>query len=299
VIAEGSDGALLTVVHGEGAQGAAIVNWRGRTEDGEERLVATAGHPLARLQPWLATELAVATSSAKAADLSVDWRGLTEDAGLVPGAKLALPVKITRADEKAVVRLSLVTSQPPVVANRQVDPNRQLRIERPVEVNPGQNEPQIEMFVPAELASDSYDVAVKAELLTADKQRVIQSAYTAVRRMPVRRQLVLSLTGPAEVTAALDSKTGATVKLAGKLERREGIAGDAQISVTGLPPGARADNVSVKAGATDFEVSVILPVNAPPGRWARVKIFASADYQGARVRSSDVELSLQITRNNK
>jgi len=44
------------------------------------------GHPLERLQPWLATEFAVAPTSAKVADFSIDWKNLPADAGLFPSA---------------------------------------------------------------------------------------------------------------------------------------------------------------------------------------------------------------------
>src|SRR5262249_58488684 len=89
---------------------------------------------LARLQPWLGSEIALAATTAKAADLQIDWRGLPADAGLVPASKLALPVKVTKPAGNAIVRLTLMTSQLRPLVNGATDPNQSLRLEKPVEL---------------------------------------------------------------------------------------------------------------------------------------------------------------------
>ncbi|HEX5273237.1 MAG TPA: hypothetical protein VFW33_22225, partial [Gemmataceae bacterium] len=94
-IPAGADGALVTVVRDAAPSEAVITTWHGRGDDGQEQTLVVKGHPLEQLQPWLATELPVAPTTANSAEFQVDWRGLPADAALVPAARLALPVKLT------------------------------------------------------------------------------------------------------------------------------------------------------------------------------------------------------------
>ncbi len=235
-IPEGADGALVTVQRGEAAAGALITHWRGRSADGEEATVAIKGHPLERLQPWLATEMALCTSSVKGPDLQIDWRGLPADAGIVPAWKLAFKVKVTRPAGKEVVRLTLLTSQfRPLLSTGLTDPQQSLRIAAPVELPATATDGELSVIVPPLLLSPVYDITVQAELLSADKRTVLAVAYAPVRRMTVRHQVIVSLDGPARIETTLDPKMAVTVKLIGKIERREGLTGDVALTLTGMP----------------------------------------------------------------
>jgi hypothetical protein len=292
-IPEGTDGTLLTMAGGEGPAGPALFELVGRAGDGPALPVAIASHPLERVQPWLANEIGFVGSTAKAADFNVEWRGLGSDAGLVPAGRLSLPIKVVRATSDSPVRLTLLTSQPPILVNSQPDPNRALRAEKPVELAANAAEGEMTLLLPPELPAPVYDVVVQAELLTADKQRVLATAFAPVRRLPVRVPIVLRLAGPARIEAAVDPAKPTTVRIAGKAERREGLTGDLVISLTGLPPGARADAVTVKSDATEFEVNLVLPANLPAGEYKGLKLVASGPAPGQpalRVRSRDVDL---------
>jgi hypothetical protein len=295
-IPAGTDGTLVTIQRGEAAVDPVVTRWRGRAEDRQERTVMQRGHPLERLQPWLATELALATSASKAADFQIEWRNLPADVALAPAQKLALPVKVTRLDANAPVRLTLVTSQLPPLVNNQPDPNQTLRSEKPVEIAAKATDGDLPLLIPPILPAPTYDVAVQAELLTPDKQRVLAIAFTPVRRMTVRMPLVVQLDGPPRLEAIIDPKTGVTFDIKGKIERREGLTGDVALALTGLPAGGRADPVTVKAGATDFVVKVILPATVAPGEITGLKlagtIVADPKQPNVRVRSREVELTL-------
>jgi hypothetical protein len=310
-IPEAADGTLVTIHRGDAAANAAITTWRGRSADGQQRPIVIQGHQQERLQPWLATEIAVAGSTAKAADFQVDWRGLSADAGIILGGKLALPVKITRPaakkDEKekekqkpdnSTVRLTLVTSQFPPLVNGQPDPNRSLRPEKPIEMPATDTDGAMTLLVPVELPSPVYDVAVQADLLAADKRTVLATAVTPVRRLPVRNPLVVQLAGPARIEVVLDPKKETSLKIAGKVERRDGLAGDVTITLAGLPAGARADAVTVKAAKTEFAVAVVLPANLAAGELTGLKLFATAAPDGKqpnlRVRSREVDLVIVV-----
>lgn len=302
-IPAGSSGTLVTLIadDAEPPQLAAISQWQGKTADGKSQPVLLKNHPLEMLQPWLAEEIAVARVNSAAADFSIDWRDLPESAALQPTAKLALPIKITRIDDKSAVRLSLVSSQFVTLGNNnQPDPNKTLRVERAVELGAKMNEGEVTLLVPPDLADDAYDLAVQAELLSADKQKVLATSFTPVRRLPVLMPVELQLAGEPKIDIMLDPAKGAMQKIEGTVKRREGVAGDVTITLAGLPAGVRADSPVVKADASSFSVNVVLPANQPAGEIAGLKLSATIvpdpKQANARVKSREVELKLNVIR---
>jgi hypothetical protein len=299
------DGALVSIVR-EGAGEAALAQLRSKASDGRELPVVHQNiqpgqiRPAQanRIQPWLDQELAVAITTANSVDLQIDWKDLPFDAGLIPGRKLALPIKLVRpADPMQVVRLTLVSSQAPQFVNGQVDQARLLRAEAAVELAVTAAEGQISVLVPADLPQAAYQATVQAELLTADKQSVVARAFAPIRDLPSRHQLVMQLTTPPKVEVPLDAKTGAMVKFDGKIERREGLTGDVQIAITGLPPGVAGNPVAIKADAVDFSFVVVVPVNFAPGEIKGLKLTASAADQmsnNVRVNSRAFPVSIVV-----
>jgi hypothetical protein len=297
-IPEGVEGTLVTVHRGESFREPALTTWHGRGADGWERAVSIAGHPFERLQPWLASEIVLAPLAAQAAEFQIDWPGLASDAGLVPAGKLALPVKLVRPAGDAFVRLTLMTSQPPTLVNGQPDPNRALRQEKPIELAANVNEGEVALLLPPDLPAPFYDVTVQAESLKSDKRTVLATACTPVRRLPVRMSVVVQLAGATRVETQIDPQKGATVVLSGKVERREGLTGEVVLGVTGLPAGARADAIAVKADATEFLVNLVLPATFPVGEYQGLKLSGSVtpdpNQPNLRVKSRDVELTLVV-----
>jgi hypothetical protein len=289
-----ADGTLVTVT-APAPVPAGLIAWTGRSGI-DERLVSFKGHPLERLQPWLATEFAVAPTDAKVADFSIDWKPLPADAKLAPGGKLALPVKLTRTDVASPVRLTLLTSQAPPVVNNQPDPNRAIRIERPTEFGAKVSEGDVPVLIPPELPADAYQIAVLAELLTPDKQRVLASAVTPVRKMFVALPVAVKL-DDTRFDALLDAKTGATVEVSGSVERLNGFAGDIAVSLTGLPPGVPVPApITVKAGETDFAFKLAIPPTTPASE-TKLKLTATAidpKQPNVRVKGRDVEAVLNV-----
>jgi hypothetical protein len=295
MIPEGADGTLVTL-EGAAAFDALITHWHGRSVDGTEEVVVVKGHPLQRLQPWLATEIALAPSDAKP-DLLVDWRNLPADGKLIPGSKLVLPIKAARSNEKTTVKLTLLTSQVTPLVNNQPDPNKALRQEKPVELPVKVADGEVTVLVPVELSAPVYAVTVQAELLAADK-KVLATAYAPVRHLVVRLPLVVKLIGPDRIEAALDPKKGTTLKIQGRIERLEGMKGDVALALTGLPAGIKADAVTVKADATDFTLNVVLPPTVGPGEIKGLKLSGSfapdAKQPNVRVRSREVDVTLVV-----
>jgi hypothetical protein len=296
-IPTGTDGTLVTVVRDEDSFEPAIIAWRGIAGDMQRPVIAK-GHTLESLQPWLATELPLAPTTGTRTDFDIDWNNLAVDAGLVPAGKLALPIRLIRPATDSAVRLTLVTSQLPPTVNGQPDLNRTIRSEQPnVELAFNQPEGSLTVLNPVDLPSPSYDVSVKAELLTADKQRVLATAFAPVRRMTVKMPVLVKLTTP-RIDVALDAMTGATVVATGKIERREGLTGDVVVSLAGLPAGATAEQVTVKADTTDFLLNVKLPANTPAGELKDLKLSATgspdANQPNIKVTSRPVDLLLVV-----
>jgi len=295
-----ADGALVTVERTGPLADAVIAELHGKSQDALVRPVVLKGHPTERLQPWLASELALAPTTAKADDLKIEWRNLPADARIIPGKNLPLPIKVSRADDKLPVRLSLVTSQlPPITGNNQPDLPKTLRAEKPIELAAKIADGELSAIVPPELANPTYDVAIQAELLSADKRTVLATSFTPVKRLPLSLPVALKLTGQKALTAALDPKANATVKIAGKVERREGATGEAVVSVIGLPPTLPVAPFTVKTGTDDFTLTLALPPTLQPATLTGLKLSAlitpDPKAPAVRVKSRDVDLTLTIT----
>ena len=204
-IAEGASGVLVTIERGNGPFEPFITALQGKNEHDIEQTVLLKGHPLERLQPWLAAEIAVVPSSVTAKDFTVDWGELPKDAALYLAGKLVLPVKAVRADPNTIVKISLLTSQ---VFDAKPDPKRSLRLEKAVELAANTENGEVTILVPAELPALFYDVTVKAELFAADKKTVLATTFLPVRRLPVLPPLTVHLKGTNRIETTIDSERG-------------------------------------------------------------------------------------------
>jgi hypothetical protein len=156
------------------------------------------------------------------------------------------------------------------------------------------NEVEFSIFVPADLPEIPHQIAFKAELLKRDRRTVEAVAYTPVLQIPVVNPLVVKLDEPAPFK--IDPKTGATLEVAGKVERLEGAVGDLALTVAGLPPGIAAPlPFTVKKGATDFKFALKFPPTFKPGEYPGLKISATAKPFGPLlVRSRDASVTLKV-----
>lgn len=156
------------------------------------------------------------------------------------------------------------------------------------------NDIEFSVVVPAELPEVPHQFAFKAELLKRDRRTVEAVAYTPVREFALINPLAVRPDAPAPIK--LDAKTGATLDLAGKVERLEGAAGEVTVTLAGLPPDIVAPApATVKAGATDFKFALKFPPNFKPGEYPGLKISATGKPFGAlQVRSRDAAVTLNV-----
>jgi hypothetical protein len=156
------------------------------------------------------------------------------------------------------------------------------------------NDVEVAVSVPAELPEIGHQIAFKAELLKRDRRTVEAVAYSPVQEIPVVNPLAVKPEEPAPVK--VDPKAGATVEIAGKVERREGAAGDVLLTISDLPTGIAAPApVTVKAGATDFKFTVKVPPTFKPGEYPAAKIVGTGKPYGAlQVRTKDALVALKV-----
>jgi hypothetical protein len=279
----GATGALL-VLTGTGATPAAgVVSLSGTATEAKTPLIQRAheqGHPLLKVQPWLAEELAIALTPKEKMAFAPQWGTLTADAKLIPGSSLKVPLHVVLPkEENGGVRLYLLSSHRTPRANGQPDQNQALRKDAGpfLELPAGKGEGEFVVFVPATLPGVPHDLAFRADLLSKDRGRVIAQAFTPVKRFDVLNPLAV-LPAAARVEATLDAKTGAEVKLAGKVERRGGFKGDVTVSVAGLPPGIAVPTQALKADKADFQLAVKFPATFKARDLLKVEVFATGKY---------------------
>jgi hypothetical protein len=169
----GATEALVSFTASELSPTQALVRLVGRTPDGAVERVAQFGEtPATRHQPWLATELAAAITPP--GDLHVAWDKTSTEDVLPLGGSVLAEVKTTRRENaKGAVRLSLVSTQvvPKKTVNilQQVDDlDRALRLDGTPMIAAEENQSTPRILVPGDLPVQSYDLALKAELLSAD-----------------------------------------------------------------------------------------------------------------------------------
>src|SRR5262249_14849198 len=149
------------------AGNATLTRWTGKSATGEERPLFVKGHPLERLQPWLASEIPL-IATADPGEFELEWK--KTPAELLVGEKLPLPVKWTTPGKAPLVKLSVLTSQTPLAAG--ADATKTLRLEKAIEAQAKAGEGEAVLLVPAALAGEVYDVTIVAEALAADKKTV-------------------------------------------------------------------------------------------------------------------------------
>ena len=156
---------------------------------------------------------------------------------------------------------------------------------------------ELTLVIPSVLPESSCDVAIKAELLNPERNIVLRTAYSPVRRLPVLNPIAVKLSGPTTIEQALDPKAGAVVKLTGKIERFATFKGDVNLTFSGQPGGVAITNAAVKADQTDFAVELRFPINFVAGELKGIKLIATGPpdpLTGNQPIKTEVELVLKL-----
>ncbi len=280
----GANGALLVLTGTGRTPTAGLMSLRGTSADPKEKRTCVAqekDHPLRKLQPWLAEELAVALTPKETLAFTADWGDAPDDARLVAGSSFKAALKFTPPKEQhGGVRFYLLSSHRPPLVNGRPDPNQALRKDQGpfLDLPAGKTQGEFVVVLPATLPSVPQDLAFRADLLSKDRTRVIAQAFTPVRRFAVLNPLAVQLAA-SSLTVPLDPKTGAEVKLTGKVERRGGFKGDVTVSLAGVPAGVAVPSAVVKAEKTDFQLTLRFPGTFKALEWNALEVFATGRYR--------------------
>ncbi|MEI8382782.1 MAG: hypothetical protein WCJ09_21825 [Planctomycetota bacterium] len=357
-IPAGMNGSLVTFTNNGDGLAPTVIRSRARSADGTiTQPIRVETTPDDRSPAWMREQLAVANTPKFAAPFVAMIVNETTLAQLAMASKPTFAVKVVRPpDTYGPVRLSLVTSQPPIKVNGQPNLPQMIRAEKPVEIpidnmvkaagdalvaadklfveavkvaQSAQGDAKVAadakveelkgkrtaaetalreaeakavyqtdyaIFVPSTLAESQCDVSIRAELLNPERNTVLRTTWTPVKRIPSLNPLVIKLAGPTPLDAPLDPKTGAVVKVTGTIERLAGYTGDVTLSVTGLPAGVAAPNVAVKAADTAFTVEVRIPANFAGTEIPDLKLIATGppDPQSGNIPVKSVESAVVI-----
>lgn len=156
---------------------------------------------------------------------------------------------------------------------------------------------ELALIIPSVLPETSCDIVIKAEQLNPERNAVLRTAYSTVRRLPVFNPLMVKLSGATTIEQQLDAKTGAVIKVTGKVERQGSFKGDVNLTLTGQPGGVAITNANVKADQTDFALELRFPANFAAGDVKGIKLNAVGppDPQtGNQPVRSELELLLKL-----
>ena len=310
VIPAGASATLVTLTAGDVNPEAGMISVLGESAGLTpplKRIASVEPNEVSRYQPWLGDELAVGVVSA--APLSIAWEEPSADSKILAGSIFTAAVRVARAaGVEGPVRLSVQSSQPMPkktmqVANREqlVDaPERLMRIESPPTLPAADSQAKFKVIAPAELADLPYDVAIKAELLSADDKNVLGSAITPARRLIAERPLMLEV---AQQRIDAPAGLGTRGKITGKLARKAGFVFPSVVQLVGLPANVASPSIVVPADKNEFELEVAFAFGTAPGDLANVRVGATSQTDPkdamALVHSNEVPIGLKIVAGTK
>jgi hypothetical protein len=301
-IPAGATDTLITLQTGDQQPAPALATVIGESTEPNvslRRIARVGDNPLAKFQPWLASDLALAGTQPLA--LAVAWAPGTPDNQLPLGSSLPLELQVTRSPGvTGPVRFSLLTTQ--IVPKKTIKENNQdkqvddvdraLRLDGTPTVAAEQSSGIATVLVPRDLAKIPYDLAIEAELLSADGKNVVAKAVTPARRMTVTSPISIALSGDAKIEAKAGS--GETGKLTGSLVRIGQFKAPVTLLLEGLPPELPTPELTLPPEQSEFLFAVSFPYNAPPGAVANVRLVAVDASAAAAIRSNEIPLALNV-----
>jgi hypothetical protein len=161
-----------------------------------------------------------------------------------------------------------------------------------------QGEPTVNILVPGDLGKQPWDVAIVAELLSADNKSVVATVATPVRRLGAVSPFTVELAGAPKVDGR--AGLGETGKFSGKVHRRPGFTGPLTVTLAGLPKELPPPLVVVPADKSDFELKIVFPFGSKPGEIANLKLVAVTDANKAdAARSNEIAVAVNVVPGEK
>ncbi|MBT4693820.1 MAG: hypothetical protein HOB73_10790 [Planctomycetaceae bacterium] len=249
-----------------------------------------------RVQPYLKSKLALArvpTSLITAALLHP-----TSELQVTQGKFLPLEVNLGRADNTSGnIRLRLISTQ--VQPRKKIkkggkdvevdDLDRTLRLVEEPLVGADKNDHTVNVWVPHDLGTTPWNVAIIAELLSEDNKNVLATTTTSQLIITPRQALALKLTSTANIEAVAGE--GDSGSVSGTITRAAMFDKAVTITLRGLPKGYTAPSLEIAADINEFTLPIQFSKEAKPGDLKNIKLVATA--------ASDLKAEVQVVSNSE
>lgn len=236
----------------------------------------------------------------KSPKLTITWENAPENPRFNLGETLPLNVTIARREgTSGKVRLSLLTSQTmprkeapdPNDANKKIqvdDLDKALHLAEAKVLEADQTTIQLTLKAPIEsIAMIPWDIAVVAELLSADEKNVIGTATTAARRFEIGSPVFVRLEEVADLP------------LKGTIHRAGGFQGEVRVSCVGLPEGIESPIASLAGDQSEFTLDLTLPEGFDRATLTELKVIATTDRNGTEVPSQATPVIWKTAENSE
>ena len=249
-----------------------------------------------RVQPYLKSKLALARISASPFTAALIHP--TSELQVAQGTFLPLAVHLERAENTSGnIRLRLISTQ--IQPRKKIkkggkdvevnDLDRTLRLVEEPLVEASKNKHTVNVWVPHDLATTPWNVAIIAELLTEDNKTVLATTTTSQLIITPQQALAIKLTSAASIEAiAGDGESGS---VSGTITRAAMFDKAVTITLRGLPKGYTAPSLEIAADVNEFTLPIQFSKEAKPGDLKNVKLVATA--------VSDLKAEVQVVSNSE
>jgi len=220
---------------------------------------------------------------------SAQWKGPGVLLDLPAGGRTELPVSIHRSQgTKGKVRLSLLVNQS--VPNKQVqkddgkqqqvpDVARSLHLDGKPVIEADQSDSMVTLLSPVNPTRNTFDVVLRAELLSEDGKKVLATAHTQALAVKVHPMFLLQL---AKVdTINVSAGKGKTGVIDGRVLRKDNQQGAVplergavSLELVDLPTGYTSPRWNVTQGKSEFAQPIRFRFKAKPGTLSNVRVLA-------------------------
>ncbi|MBT4693796.1 MAG: hypothetical protein HOB73_10670 [Planctomycetaceae bacterium] len=249
-----------------------------------------------RVQPYLKSKLAIARISAS--PITAALRIPTGELEVAQGKFLPLEVHLTRTENTSGnIQLRLISTQ--IQPRKKIkkggkdvevdDLDRTLRLVEEPLVGADKNDHTVNVWVPHDLGTTPWNVAIIAELLSEDNKNVLATTTTRQLTITPLQALVLKLTSPANVTAIAGE--GESGSVSGTITRADMFDKAVTITLRGLPKGYTAPSLEIAADVNEFTLPIQFSKEAKPGDLKNIKLVATA--------ASDLKTEVQVVSNSE
>ena len=249
-----------------------------------------------RVQPYLKSQLALARIATS--PITANLATTTSELQVAQGKFLPLTVNLERVENTSGnIRLRLISTQ--MQPRKKVKKNgkdvevddldRTLRLVEEPLIEANKNNHAVNVWVPHDLVTTPWNVAIIAELLAEDNKTVLATTTTSQLTITPLQALTLKLTSAANIEAIAGE--GESGSVSGTITRAAKFDKAVTITLRGLPKGYTAPSIEIAADVNEFTLPIQFSKEAKPGDLKNIKLVATA--------ASDLKAEIQVVSNSE